>query len=141
MESDPEPASPRPTPLHGGTPGLIDVLPMQRGRGWVTDEERARETPCLCRELEARQGGPAEVCFSEGIVGPLSDEQLALYCGAGTETLPLTPEQAARLQQSVDAAQACGPAAADLPQGQRFPEFLACMDRELRARGAAVTLP
>jgi hypothetical protein len=117
-------------PLHGGSPSLLDVLPMDRGEGYVVDEARARDSACLCRQL--RQGG--DICFSHGIVGPLSEEQRTLYCGAGEEPLELTDAQQARLDLFAETAHACSAELAGEPKGSRFPSYLTCMERELKRR-------
>lgn len=120
-----------PTPLHEGPPSLIDLLP-RRG-GYVVDEREALDSPCLRREL--RRGG--DIVFSKGIVGPLDVEQQARYCSAGYETLPLTERQEEQLNRFAEAAHACKGEEGDEPKGQRFPAYLSCMERELRAREAA----
>jgi len=120
------------TPLHGGPPSLADFVTGYQGRGVVVDEGLARDSPCLCRELEA--GG--DICFSHGVVGPLDSEQRELFCSAGTDRLEVTPEQAARLNLFAETAQACGQEAGSAPEGERLEPYLSCLEREMRAREA-----
>jgi hypothetical protein len=116
--------------LDHGPPGLIDF--PYGGRAHILDEEAARTTPCLCRELK-----DGSVCFSEGAVGPLDDEQRALFCAVGEEPLVLTEEQAARLQQFADAAAHCRIEVVQEGDANETEPYLACMKAELRRRDAA----
>lgn len=118
--------------LHPGPPSLIDFL-GGAGPARVTDEELARDSPCLVAELQ--RGG--SIVFSQGAVGPLDEEQQRLYCETGRETLQLTPEQEQRLQDLADSSTTCDAQVRDLEAGERLDPYLACMDAEMRRRESA----
>jgi hypothetical protein len=117
----------------GRVPGAMDFVSQYRGSpGFLLDEARARETPCLCYELESQRG--RELCYSKGIIGALDPEQEALYCPT-KEELQLTPAQRARIEAFQAGADTCKAAVQDLPEGTRLEPYMACLHTELKERG------
>jgi hypothetical protein len=115
------------------TVGTLDFLSQTRGSpGFVVDPGVARETPCLCYEID--NPNHSELCFSKGIVGALDKEQIGPYCPT-KEVKPLTPRQKARLEDFQAAADACKVEIQDIPKGEEMDPWMACMHRELKARG------
>lgn len=113
--------------------GTLDFLSQTRGSpGFVVDPGIARETPCICHEIDNPEH--SELCFSKGIVGALDKEQITLYCPT-KEVRPLTPAQKARLEDFQASADVCKGEIQDVPKGEEMEPWLSCMSRELRARG------
>lgn len=108
-----------------------DFLPSMEGSpGIVVDDGVARATPCTRFDL----GEGKELMFSKGIVGGLDEGQQALYCPE-TITKPLTEEQQRRLRGWRESADVCKGEIAEVPKGEKLQPWLACMSRELSARG------
>lgn len=134
--SDPEPmlatvpADPQPEPWDTGSPSGLQFLSTLQGRpGFVTDEGLARESPCLAYEIDGRQ----KLVFSRGIVGPLNDEQQAIYCET-VEAVKPSDSLMARLEGFQEATIACRAELAELEPGEDLEPGLACLSRELRSR-------
>ena len=106
----------------GGSPGL------------VVDPGTARATSCIALELDASH--PPRV-YSKGIIGPLDEEQQALYCQEGIEHRPLSPEQRERMEIMAQAAPRCSEATKPLEDKgmERIEAYLGCMATELKSRG------
>ena len=116
--------------LHNGTPSGVDFLPAMNGQpGYVVNAGVARETPCIEYHLSEQR----RLTFSQGVVGPLDDEQRDMYCGE-VETRQLTPAQLERMRAFDDSAQSCRTELEDVPEGERLAPWVSCMDRELRER-------
>ncbi len=116
-----------------GTVGTLDFLSQTRGSpGFVVDPGVARETPCLCYEID--NPNHSELCFSKGIVGALDKDQIGSYCPT-KDVKPLTPRQKARLEDFQSSADACKLEIQDIPKGEEMDPWMACMHRELKARG------
>lgn len=117
-----------PEPWHDSA---TDFLPSMDGSpGIVVDEGVARATPCTRFDL----GEGKELMFSKGVVGGLDEGQKALFCPE-VVTKPLSEAQRQRLQAWRESAAVCKVEIADVPKGEQLPPWLACMSRELNARG------
>lgn len=57
----------------------------QELRGILINEAAAKESPCRCYEIPKAGGAKAKICFSKGIVGALSPEQINKFCPTTSE--------------------------------------------------------
>ncbi|RJO60343.1 MAG: hypothetical protein C4542_09635 [Dehalococcoidia bacterium] len=99
--------------------------------GIVVDAGLARTTPCIRYEL----GAGKSLVFSRGIVGPLDEEQQALYCQNGIEVRVPTPGQQSRLQAMRSAATTCRIAAQGTNTREYLQSFFSCLGKELKDKG------
>lgn len=53
---------------------------MEELDGIVVNEEVAKSTPCKCYKIILPNGKEVILCWSEGIIGMLSKEQIKKYC-------------------------------------------------------------
>lgn len=106
---------------------------MTGGSGIVVDPGLARSTPCTRVMLSAALGS---IVFSPGVVGPLDDSQVALYCAEGIEDRAVTPEQTSFLSKMHRASQVCGHETAAVPDIREHVEgYYSCLARELHKQG------
>lgn len=117
--------------VSGRVPSVADFLSEHRGSpAYIVDEERARDTPCIEVEASERR----RLLFSPGAVGPLDEEQQALYCPS-VEKHQLTPAQRERMEALAAASTTCKAQVADVPKGEKLEPFLQCVHSELKERG------
>jgi len=86
--------------------------------GKIVDEEKAKNSPCIC--LVDEEIG-AELCYSKGSIGALNEEQKKEYCNPKLE-IPMTEEQKKVLKHFLEKVKLCS--------GKERKEFLACMREE-----------
>lgn len=108
-----------------------DFISTIRGTpGIVIDEGEARATPCTKMVMA---DGRALV-FSEGIKGPLDEDQQTLFCPT-TETVELPPDARRRVEALQAAAEACKAAGGATSEGEPLPDWVLCLTKEARERG------
>lgn len=55
-------------------------MPEDELDGIVIDEELARKTPCTCYKVTLPDGREVLLCWSKGVIGMLSKDQIEKYC-------------------------------------------------------------
>lgn len=100
--------------------------------GIVVDAGKARATPCI--RMELGEGDPPLV-YSPGIIGPLDEEQQALYCQEGYEDRSLSEAHQERLRAMSEAARECSVEAREVAPTEQIEAYFGCMGRELKAGG------
>ncbi len=101
--------------------GLVEI---EGYGGIVINEERARTTPCVCYDL-----GKKKLCFSRGIIGALSEEQIKEYCKAGIEH-KTSEKLLERIERFKEAVSECVRRAQQAKTG-RIKVFIECMSEKL----------
>lgn len=122
-------------PMTGANPGLAEFLSGATGDegAIVYDEALARESPCVGLAIRGNPDAPDAVVVN-GALGSLSEDQVETYCSS-VRIREVTPRQRERFIAFADAAHICRAEVSDLPHGDRFTPYAACMSRELRERG------
>ena len=54
-------------------------------KGILVDEAAAKGSPCRCYLIPKAGGRETKICFSKGIIGALSPEQIEKYCPTSLE--------------------------------------------------------
>jgi len=107
------------------------VSAAYREGGTVMDPEAARSHPCT--RINLGEGRKPQV-HAKGIVGALSDEQIATYCVDFVD-VEATPAQRARLGAFADASHSCSIETKDAPHATHMDLYFSCIGKELRAKG------
>lgn len=101
--------------------------------GLVVDEARAKASPCSCFAYKGK-----DLCWSNGIIGLLTQPQQNVYCVAGKiyKEQPALTERYARF---AEAAERAHKEIESMPKGtERLEVWLAAMGRELAKEGIEV---
>ena len=107
---------------------LLHSIPYIHGSpGIVVDADIAARTPCRCY---------GNICFSRGIIGALSAPQREAYCPTIEEVT--SPAMTKRIQNWQEAVNICKAETASLPKGEKLPQYLMCIGRELPAHGIEI---
>lgn len=83
--------------------------------GIVVNEEVAKRSPCKCYVVTMPDGREVLLCYSKGIIGTLTKEQIKIYCPQIIK-LPAPKKLAERLRKFAEIAAAT----AGLPLKERF---------------------
>lgn len=106
---------------------LIDYLPDIEGSpGLVVNEATAKVSPCTCYRVDE-----TEMCFSKGVIGTLTKEQIGLYC---PQKFYKTQGLVKRVKGFKEGAAVCKVETKKYPKGERLKPWLECMGREAGKR-------
>jgi len=100
--------------------------------GVVVNPEVARNTACTCYTFKTAKGGTGRLCFSKGIIGALTEDQIKQYCPVTVDV-----DRGSPLSERVEK---FSRAAHEVCAGKPLPEFLECMSRELGGEFKAAML-
>ena len=101
--------------------------------GIVVDEGLARDSDCNCVPL----GEHSRLCYSKGVVGALSKDQIPLYC-ENPMLIDIPAEDLRRTRILHDAAIFCQGEVSHIPSDERLEPFMKCLVKQGKQHGLEI---